>query len=432
MIFRKTRYLAFDKNLKVTFVSSSKFEGEGQRLRRYKGKLKDEDLVGKKLPQELIMIEDYSLKENKELKVAFVCNWNDQCGISTYSEYLVTEMRKQCKDIHIFSEQNDLPDDLDGDNVTKCWRRGEPLLELVQKIKDYGPDFIIIQHEFGIYPNAFHFMKFMQEIDDIPYVVTMHSVYQHLDKVVYSECIKRVVVHSDAAAECLIENGNTVKSYVIPHGCFENETTEELWNIVSSPYTVMQFGFGFSYKGVDDAIRAVAHLVREDEKFKDLYYVYLSSESKFSAGVHKDYYDYLNKLIVEEGVENNVAIIRKYQSEDMLNLYLRLFKVAIFPYISDPDNVVFGASGAIRLAMANLKPIIASSSPMFADVDGVIPRPSNYLEIAEEIDKIFSDDEYRNGIIQNIKSYIESNSWEDVSGRYLDLYNTILKERIEE
>ncbi|NJL70556.1 MAG: hypothetical protein HC888_02530 [Candidatus Competibacteraceae bacterium] len=427
----KKMYLIFNKNLVVTAVTDSEVIIGDQSIRYFDGKLNPKKLIGNRLPRELITMQDFDYREPKDLKIAFVCNWNDQCGISTYSKFLGYAISPKVKDFRVFSEHVRHQTAEDEGFVERCWKRGESLVELADRLTEWGPDLVVIQHEFGIFPNAFHFMQLMERIQHIPYVVTMHSVYQHLDKVVYTECIKRAVVHSQAAADCLVANGNSVNSYVIPHGCIAVKDHSELWNLARSPYTIMQFGFGFRYKGVDQAIHAVTHLVKNDPKFKDLYYIYLSSESPFNTSVHDEYYQYLRGLVKELGVERNVAIIRKYQSEQMLNLYMRLFKLAIFPYIVDPSNTVFGASGAIRIALANHRPVVASNSPMFADLDGIVPRPNGYLELAKEIDEIFSNQQYRDSIVERGKKYMADNSWDKTADRYIALYNQIVNEQMD-
>ena len=125
-------------------------------------------------------------------------------------------------------------------------------------------------------------------------------------------------------------------------------------------------------------------------------------------------------------IEKNVVIIQKYQTEEMINLYLRLAKIAIFPYIINPSNEVFGASGAIRIALANKRPVLASESHLFDDLQDVIPRPKNHIELANEIDKVFSIKEYRNEIISKGYKFVEENKWETCADKYIDVYYKIL------
>jgi glycosyltransferase involved in cell wall biosynthesis len=84
--------------------------------------------------------------------------------------------------------------------------------------------------------------------------------------------------------------------------------------------------------------------------------------------------------------------------------------------------VVFGASGAIRVAMANKIPVIASEGHMFDDLEGIVPRPGNYTELAKEIDEIFSNDKYKKLILNRIDNYVNNNTWDHIADKYLNIY----------
>ncbi len=215
---------------------------------------------------------------------------------------------------------------------------------------------------------------------------------------------------------------------MIPHGCvkFRPEDTTELWNIFQTPYALMQFGFGFFYKGVDRVLDAIHHLKTSQEKFKDIFYVYLCSDNPHTSVVHTQYYNHLLAKIDSLGLHDNAVIIRKFQTEQTINAYLRTAKIALFPYSQDPKNTVYGASGAIRVAMANNCPVIASSSHMFDDLEGVLPRPADHLELAKAIDKIFSNEKYRKGLLERQANYMTENTWEVTAERYLALYQKIV------
>lgn len=379
-----------------------------------------QSLIGKKLNLG-------DAKEVKDLRIAFVCNWNDNCGISTYSGYLVDALRNKVKELHVFSEQGLTHSGDDPDYVTRCWQRGTSLKGLVEKLVAWQPDLIIIQHEFGIFPKATYFLQMLQGIDDIPYVVTMHSVYEHLDKSICTSAVKNIVVHSEEGKQVLRRLGNANNIFVIPHGCveFPQEETTELWNIFQTPYTVVQFGFGFFYKGVDRVLDAIHYLKKSDPKFKEIFYCYLCSDNYHTSVVHAQYYDFLTKKIDELDLHDNAVIIRKFQTEQMIKNYLRTAKIAVFPYVGDPKNMVYGASGAIRVAMACGIPVVASSCHQFDDLQGVVPRPANFVEIADEIDEIFSNEKYKKSILDKTAKYIKDNTWAISADRYINLYYQI-------
>lgn len=412
-------FVSLNRNNIVTATSDYYFTVDGQHTIEVRDAKKSDLLIGKKYRPKATE----TRVGTSDLKVALVCNWQTKCGISTYSGYLANALKPHIKELRIFSEVATIKTAEDGPEVDRCWKRGESLVPLVKRIKQWKPDFVIIQHEFGIFPNAFHFMQMMQLLENIPHIVALHSVYEHLDKIVYSGCIKNIVVHTHQGKEVLQRLGNTNQIFVIPHGCLQfAEEPQELWNIMQNPYTVMQFGFGFAYKGVDRALDAVHHLKTTDHKFQNLFYFYLISDNDFNSRIHLEYYETLCKKVQDLGLEENVAIYRKYQSDQMLNLYLRLAKLAIFPYINNPYNTVYGSSGAIRVALANKCPVIASESHLFDDLDGVVPRPDSHISLASEIDKVFSNQAHRQILVERGQQHIARNSWDEVAIKYLGLH----------
>lgn len=415
-------WVALNKKNIITALSEHLFSMTGYTVQQID--LKDpkdqwHSLIGKKLSLG-------DTKDIKDLRIAFICNWNDSCGISTYSGYLVNALINKVKELRVFSESGEDRTD-DPPYVTRCWKRGNSLKALVDKLAEWSPDFIIIQHEYGIFPKATFFLQFLQGIEDIPYVVMMHSVYEHLDKAICTSAIKNIVVHSDEGKQVLKKLGNINNVFVVPHGCiqFKEEEKTELWNIFQTPYAIVQFGFGFFYKGVDRVLDAIHYLKKSDPKFKEIFYCYLCSDNYHTSVVHAQYYDFLIKKIDELKLHDNAVIIRKFQTEQMIKNYLRTAKVAVFPYVGDPKNMVYGASGAIRVAMACGIPVIASSCHQFDDLEGIVPRPANFAEIADEIDEIFSNEAHRKGILENSKKYIEENTWDISADRYIKLYYQI-------
>jgi glycosyltransferase involved in cell wall biosynthesis len=414
-------YVSYDKNNVITAISKSPFKIKGQFVKKTNLPIEEAQvLIGKQIVK--------SKKPIKDLKVAVICNWGDACGIATYSKFLFDEIKKKVADLRIFAEH--IPNKVkDEPNVIRCWQRGHPTKELTNNIIKYDPDFIIIQHEFGIFPKATYFLQLLQSIENYPYVLTLHSVYEHLDKAVCTSAIRNIVVHTKEGKEILEQTGNTNNIFIVPHGCVKipEEQRTELWNIFQTPYAIVQFGFGFFYKGVDTAIEAIALLKKtQPEKYKEIFYCYLCSESPHSNNIHTNYFNLLSDKIKDLGVENNVCIIRKYQSEQTINNYLRTAKLALFPYKSDPNNTVYGASGAVRIAMANGCPIVAGSNHQFDDLEGVLPRASTPEKLAEEIDKVFSSEEHRKGIVARSQKYINENTWSKCADKYLELYEKTL------
>jgi glycosyltransferase involved in cell wall biosynthesis len=363
----------------------------------------------------------------KSLKVAFVGNWKMQCGIATYSENLWPEVAKHVGDFRLFIEKNDAPTGpsnvigetaIPPDRVIACWRRGEPLAELGKAIREYDPDIVWIQHEFGIWPNAGYWLGLMGQLSNYRVIVTMHSVFHHKDKTIVEAAMPEIVVHLEGARQVLKEEkGVPGKVWVIPHGCAPVESTNRLWNFYKSDHTFMQFGFGFRYKGWELAIRA-ADLLRK--KYPDVFFTGLFSESPYNRVDHQVYFDELSQLVDDLDLHSNVALIRGYQSDVALDSYMRTNQAILFPYVSHPSHEVFGVSGAARLAMSKMAPVITTNVNHFSDVPTL--KGDNVEEIADALDQMFSNPVARKAQVDKQLAYLNDNTWAKVALRYVRLF----------
>lgn len=367
--------------------------------------------------------------DDKTIKLAYICNWNQQCGISTYSKFIFDELKDKVDEYKIFSEypQNDQQRVEDDTDLIHCWKRGDNLRNLISKIKEYNPNFILIQHEWGIFPNAGYFMSFITQLKrmHIPTAVILHSVYDHPDKLIPLSILDNVIVHSVNAKNLLNKSKFRGNIFVIPHGCPDVKQYEEVWNIFQTPYLLFGYGFGFKYKGIEVAIDAIKYLKDTDPKFQNILYIYVCSESETNKGIHDNYYSILSEKVEKENLQDNVLLIKGFLEPEMLDIYLRTVKMVLFPYVSDPKGGVFGSSGAIKIAMSYNIPVIASTSHLFDDVDGYVLRANDYKELANEIDKLFSDGNYREKTINNAHEFISNNTWSISSDRYIDVIKQI-------
>ena len=366
-------------------------------------------------------------KTAKQMKIALVGNWKMSCGISTYSENLWGEIIKHVGDVKLFIEKNKEVNGqineiggqiISPDKVSICWERGESLKDLIDQIKDYDPDIIWIQHEFGLWHNACHWLSMMNQLSDYRIIVTMHSVFHHKDKTIVEAAIPEIVVHLRGGHDVLkYQKQVPGKVYVIPHGCFPCTSKDKLWNFYKSEKTFMQFGFGFRYKGWENSLRATAVLKR---KYPDIFFTGLFSESAHNKTEHQMYYNELMDLVEELDIKENVALIRGFQSEETLNSYLRTNRATVFPYVSHPEHEVFGASGAARIAMSKALPVVTSSVNHFSDLPTI--KADSPEQIAEALDKLFNNPTAREEQINKQIDYLNDNTWEKIALRYVSLF----------
>ncbi len=420
------------KNDKIYIVSDKIFDNDNYKVVEVPAEL--EAVTSSEL------ISEYKVRDGKliakrakipaaKMKVAFVGNWKMRCGIATYSENLVPEVMKHVGDFRLFVERDESPtgplnvvgtETIDEDRVKVCWKRGESLQELIAAIKEYNPDVIWFQHEFGLWPNARYWLSLMNQLSDFRIIVTMHSVFHHKDKTICEAAMPEIVTHLEGGRAVLKDEKQlSSKVYVIPHGCFPCDNREKLWNFYKTERTFMQFGFGFRYKGWELSIKAVSLL---KEKYPDIFFTGLFSESAFNKIEHEIYYNELMDMVASLGLQENVAILRGYQSEATLDSYLRINRVTVFPYISHPQHEVFGASGAARVAMSKGTPVITSSVNHFSDLPTI--KADTPEEIAAQLEILFSDWKAINAQVEKQLNYINENTWEKVGLQYIKIFES--------
>jgi glycosyltransferase involved in cell wall biosynthesis len=418
------------KNSNICIVSDKYFDSEGIRTVELPIELREVD------PSDLII--NYKLKNNqvvhkratkkaKDLKVALVGNWKMQCGIATYSNNLWTEVAKNLGDFKLFIEEDNFPLEsiyqmgdktLPVDKVSVCWKRGNSLQKLISEIKQYDPDIVWIQHEFGLWPNAGYWLSLMNQLAEYRIIVTMHSVFHHRDKTIVEAAMPEIVTHLQGGYDVLKNEKQVPGSvHVIPHGCFPCNNKEKLWNFYKSNRTFMQFGFGFRYKGWENAIKAAAIL---KEKFSDVFFTGLFSESPYNKVEHQLYYTDLMELVHSLNLQENVAIIRGFQSEATLDSYMRTNQATIFPYVSHPAHEVYGASGAARIAMSKAVPVVTSAVNHFSDIPSV--KANTPEELAAALENLFENPKIRHEQINKQIAYINETTWEKVAAQYIKLF----------
>ena len=420
------KYIGF-RNGKIYIVSDTNFNDKNSQTLLLPSEL--EGLTSDKLMLDYTVKNGKVLHKNdgrkaKELKIAFVSNYAMECGIALYGESLYSEIINHIGDYKLFIEKNENPihpfDLINGKNIPKdkvvqCWKRGESLQQLVQEIKAYDPDLILINHEPGLFPNSRYWISMMTQLSGYRVITTMHSVYRHQDKTIVEATMPEIIVHLDGAKNVLVnEKKLSAKIYVIPHGTIPSNKEPPLWNFYKTNYTFMQQGFLFRYKGFTNSIEATRIL---KDKYIDIYFTGLCSESPMARQEHETYYNELLELVRKYGLEDNVGLIRGYQSDTVLSSFLRMNKAAVFPYVSNKEHECFGSSGAAPYAMSKEIPIITSNIHHFSGLPSI--RAENPQQIAEALDQLFTDEQLRSAQIERQNQYLIDNSWENVALKYL-------------
>src|SRR5271163_4993412 len=115
------RYVGCDKN-RIVWVSDKEAEG-AIRVPVEFDYATERDLIKNFRYQNGVLVDRAALKDPAAMKIALIGAWKIPCGISTYTEYLMSEIQKLCPNFRIFTEF-DPAAQLDP-NVEHCWKRSE-------------------------------------------------------------------------------------------------------------------------------------------------------------------------------------------------------------------------------------------------------------------------------------------------------------------
>jgi glycosyltransferase involved in cell wall biosynthesis len=367
--------------------------------------------------------------KNTKQCIAFVGPYNITCGISTYNEELLKHLSKHIE-FKIFA---DYADDCkseriagDPDYVVRCWDRSEyPKKKLINAISEYNPSLVHICHEYGFWSKAYYFTNLVSILKSkgLKVITTLHSVYEHKDKVVSENVSDHLIVHTMAAKNCLARKGiSEDKIDVIPHGAeVGKKPLNSLWNTWGIEHTIFQPGFLFYYKGHLKMIEVVKNL---KAKYPDIHYIIQGSENKNTQSEHDALYNDLLAKIKEYGLEDNVTINRGFVDKEVLMSYIRTTKVCVLPYSPHPDHDVYATSGIARMVLSTTTPLIVSNAHLFDDLEGVVPRASSIEEFSDCIEKVFENKD-DNQLEARIK-LLDAVNWDTVAQSTYNLYQKLI------
>jgi glycosyltransferase involved in cell wall biosynthesis len=360
-------------------------------------------------------------RPSSELKIAMICSYGVNCGISTYSKYLCDEIRPRVKELRIFSEQAEAVDRLNDekDQVTRCWSRRGDYLGMLAPIEEYDPDIIYIQHEYGCFNHGANWNVLLGHLSRWRVITVLHSVYDHPDKLIFEAPCREIIVHSKGGRDLLKRRGiNHAPIHHIPHGCLSPIESQLRFSQISNDHVIFQYGFGFEYKGWENAIRIVEKL---KEKYPDVLYVGVFNISRFSQEFSEGYYERLMDEVRAKKLQANFVLHKGFRSEEVLLSYLKQARVGLFPYWNHPEWRVYGASGAIRLVLASGIPIVLGDVPFFEEFKGHVPVCSEIDQYVAEISQLFEDYAYEQSVKKKIRDFIDARSWDKIAQWYLSV-----------
>lgn len=246
----------------------------------------------------------------------------------------------------------------------------------------------------------------------------------------YQPIKKRLLIWAYRKADKIIAISNNTKREilkvvpdlkieVINHGVdFEKFQSNdfELSPNIYKPY-ILSVGTLKKRKGYEYSIKAFAQIA---PKFPDLKYVIVGQGPEYAN---------LKSQISGLKLQERVIFLKDLSEEKLIGLYKN---AELFILLPQDDNKDIEGFGLVFLeAAACGLPIVSSSGTSAEDAvldgkNGLLVSPSDYLEAADAMDKILSDNNLRKSFSRESFNFAKTMDWKKVVKNYISVYRKLI------
>lgn len=379
------------------------------------------------------------------MKIAQMTTWLQQCGIASYSANLAAHLRPLGVDVLILAEKTDSPRtdapiDLSGIEVSRCWDRKDPRYptEVVRAAKDWKPDIIHLQHEYGLFPDRGAFLRLLIDLRKIaPLVITPHTITPRAMREyawIWSHLKTRraeVVCHTTAGRRVLVDEylypGRWTRH--IPHASpdpaqhrtVDQATARLRLGLPLDRVVLASIGFIGLGKRQDATLTAIndavdAGLLHEN----DLWFV-IAGAPGGGWDESDRYLQRLESAIRDFGLDGCCEIRRGFVPFDDFTDWFSAIDCAIN---LSTENGCFSASGRIRIPAAYGCPQIVEMVNLHRDLETVVePVPTgNGVALMQSIARVVRDKRYRDKLGARGQAYARATAWPKIARLHSEMY----------
>lgn len=384
----------------------------------------------------------------QQSKILFVSTFPPvKCGIATFTQDLVNAIGPELKKnigIDVCALDKHANDHLFRHPVNMSMNSFDldSCIETAAAInKDSSIKLICIEHEFGLFGGEMgSFLLGFLALIEKPFIIRFHTVLPAPDskrlKIVQQINLlaEKIIVMTHNSSRLLQEDYGVPdeKIIIIPHGTHLNSLVpvKDLKSLyeLKDRLVLCTFGLLSPNKGIEKGILAMKTIV---EQFPEAMYVVLGqTHPNLIAQEGEKYRDYLQQLIEENGLQNNVRLVNEYVPVKKLMDYLALTDIYLFTS-RDPNQAV---SGTFLYAMSAGCAIISNSFVLAKEMldaeTGIILETTSEQELAENAIKLFENDELRKQMGNNAFIKTRDTTWQKVAAKHSKLFCDILGLRV--
>lgn len=387
-----------------------------------------------------------NLRKMKNIgKIAVIGNYLPrQCGIATFttdlSQALARELTNEENLINV--AMDDIPEGYNYPHQVKFRIR-----QNVQSDYFWAADYlnanqydvVIVQHEYGIYggEDGSHILQMLQALK-MPVITNLHTVLENPSEgqrrvmkglAKYSD---RLLVMSKKAFDMLTKVYEIEKKMIsfIPHGIPDAAfKTPGIYNKsfgLENKDVILTFGLLGPDKGLETMIKAMPSIVKEHPN--TIYLILGQTHPHILEKTGDLYRRELQQLINKLGMKNHVIFHNQFVKLETLVQYLQTSKIYAIPYLKKEQITSGTLSYALGVGAAVVSTPFWHAEELLANGRGKLVPFKDSNAMAEEINKLLSNDNEREMMRFKAYQYGRSMIWREVSKMHLDLISKI-KER---
>ena len=371
--------------------------------------------------------------QDEPLRLGWASTWNEQCGIATYSGYLLEHLPAGEFDLKVYGRAGSSKQD---GNVALAnhWRdASEPSMsQLVEAMLADEIEVAVFQFNFGFFNvRALGEAIRMLEQNGVKVVVALHST-RDVDKPDFKASLRdaeglgdatRILVHSLEDLNRLVDMGLGQRAVLFPHGAMDGPTldkscTRHRLRIQDDVKIIASYGFMLPHKGLPELVEAFVQVLK---KHPDAYLFMVNS--LFPDGVSHALLEQLSSMLINSGIRDRVRLFTDFLPEDTSIALLQAADVIVFPYQETAES----ASGAVRFGLAAHRPVACTPLGIFSDLEGHGVRfgGCSPRAMAEDLVRWLSEADI-DGVVAGQDRWLRARAWPKLMVRLADMFRGLV------
>lgn len=383
--------------------------------------------------------------KNQPTKILFISSFPPRkCGIASFTRDLIGSINKALDEnveINVCALDRK-PGETSYEYPVSMVLDSEQLDSYIERAaainKDSSIKLVCIEHEFGLYGGEMgeYLVGFLALIEK-PLVIRFHTVLPAPD----AKRLKIVQTLGMIADKLIVMTHNSFrllkddyrldpdKISVIPHGTHGKSaiSAEDLKYKyrLENKRVLATFGLLSPNKGIETGILAMKEI---SKKIPNAIYLVLGlTHPNLVKEEGEKYRDYLQQLITENGLRENVRLVNEYVPTRRLMEYLSLTDIYLFTS-KDPNQAV---SGTFIYAMSAGCPVISNSFVLAEEMldkdTGIIIEAGNEHQLANNAIRLLQNEPLRKHIGNNAYIKTRDTAWSRVGEKHIALFYDILE-----